>query len=174
MKKEQVILVDRDDLPLGLTEKMKAHREGILHRAFSIFIFNEKNDLLLQKRAAHKYHSPSLWTNTCCSHQRKGESNLQAANRRLQEEMGIQTPLKELFSFIYKATLKNGLIEHEYDHIIIGKFEGKFVINPEEVADFKWMPLDKIKTSIQEKPEIYTEWFKIILEKFYFRFKNKK
>ena len=123
MKEELVILVDENDNQVGLMPKMEAHEKAVLHRAFSVFVFNEKNELMLQQRALHKYHSPGLWTNTCCSHQRDGESNLAAGERRLFEEMGFVTELKETISFIYKAPFENGLTEHEYDHILVGHYE---------------------------------------------------
>lgn len=167
MQEEQVILVNEQDEQIGLMPKLEAHQKGVLHRAFSVFVFNENDELMLQKRAYHKYHSPGLWTNTCCSHQRDGESNLQAGTRRLQEEMGFVTPLKESVSFIYKAPFDNGLTEHEYDHVLIGYYDQVPVINPEEVADWKWMALDEVKTDIEENPEQYTAWFKIIFDKFY-------
>ena len=167
MKEEQVILVDENDNQIGLMPKMEAHQKAVLHRAFSVFIFNSDNELMLQQRALHKYHSPGLWTNTCCSHQRDGESNLQAGKRRLQEEMGFVTDLKETTSFIYKAPFDNGLTEHELDHIMLGDYNEKPIINKEEVEDWKWMPLEDVKVDISNKPELYTEWFKIIFEKFY-------
>ena len=167
MKEEQVILVDENDNQIGLMPKMEAHEKAVLHRAFSVFIFNSDNELMLQQRALHKYHSPGLWTNTCCSHQRDGESNLQAGKRRLQEEMGFVTDLKETTSFIYKAPFDNGLTEHELDHIMLGDYNEKPIINKEEVEDWKWMPLEDVKVDISNKPELYTEWFKIIFEKFY-------
>jgi isopentenyl-diphosphate delta-isomerase len=167
MKEEQVILVDINDNQIGLMPKMEAHEKAVLHRAFSVFIFNSDNELMLQQRALHKYHSPGLWTNTCCSHQRDGESNLQAGKRRLQEEMGFVTDLKETTSFIYKAPFDNGLTEHELDHIMLGYYNEKPIINKEEVEDWKWMPLEDVKVDISNKPELYTEWFKIIFEKFY-------
>ena len=167
MKEEQVILVDENDNQIGLMPKMEAHEKAVLHRAFSVFIFNSDNELMLQQRALHKYHSPGLWTNTCCSHQRDGESNLQAGKRRLQEEMGFVTDLKETTSFIYKAPFDNGLTEHELDHIMLGYYNEKPIINKEEVEDWKWMPLEDVKVDISNKPELYTEWFKIIFEKFY-------
>jgi isopentenyl-diphosphate delta-isomerase len=147
--------------------KMEAHEKAVLHRAFSVFVLNKKGELMLQQRAADKYHSPLLWTNTCCSHQRKGESNLEAGKRRLQEEMGFSCELKELFSFIYKAPFDNGLTEHELDHVMIGHYEGAPVINKEEVEDFKWMTLSNVKNDIATNPSNYTAWFKIIFEKFY-------
>ena len=164
---EQVILVNTNDQPIGLMPKMEAHEKGILHRAFSVFILNDKGELMLQQRALHKYHSPGLWTNTCCSHQRDGETNIAAGKRRLQEEMGFVTDLRGVASFIYKAPLNNGLTEHELDHIMIGKFNGTPNINPEEVADWRWMSVETIRENIQNQPENYTVWFIIIFEKFY-------
>ncbi|GAA4244908.1 MULTISPECIES: isopentenyl-diphosphate Delta-isomerase [Winogradskyella] len=167
MTEEQVILVDEKDNKIGLMPKMEAHEKALLHRAFSVFIFNDKKELMLQQRAAHKYHSPNLWTNTCCSHQRDGETNLKAGKRRLQEEMGFVTNLEETTSFIYKAPFENGLTEHEYDHIMIGYYNEKPNINEDEVANWKWMSLDAIKSDMQTNPQLYTAWFKIIFEKFY-------
>ena len=167
MNEEQVILVNEKDVQIGLMPKLEAHEKALLHRAFSVFVFNGNNELMLQQRAAHKYHSPKLWTNTCCSHQRDGETNIEAGRRRLQEEMGFVTPLKESISFIYKAPFDNGLTEHEFDHILIGNYNGSPIINKEEVLDWKWMPLEDVKTDINLHPENYTEWFKIIFEKFY-------
>ena len=167
MIEEQVVLVDENDNQLGLMPKMEAHQKAILHRAFSVFIFNTKNELMLQQRALHKYHSPGLWTNTCCSHQRNGESNLDAGKRRLQEEMGFVAPLQETTSFIYKTPFDNGLTEHELDHILVGNYEKDPIINPEEVAAWKWMPLEDVKKDIINNPDLYTAWFKIIFEKFY-------
>lgn len=167
MAEEQVILVDENDNQIGLMPKMEAHEKALLHRAFSVFVFNDKNELMLQQRALHKYHTPGLWTNTCCSHQREGETNLAAGKRRLQEEMGFTTDLEETTSFIYKAPFENGLTEHEYDHIMIGYFNNKPNINPEEVADWKWMSLEAVKADMKANPDIYTAWFKIIFEKFY-------
>ena len=167
MKEEQVILVNENDEKIGLMPKQEAHEKGVLHRAFSVFIFNGKNELMLQQRALHKYHSPGLWTNTCCSHQRDGETTLQAGKRRLFEEMGFHTDLKETTSFIYKAPFDNGLTEHELDHILVGTFKGIPNINKEEVASWRWMDLEEVKNDIQKNPEIYTAWFKIIFDKFY-------
>lgn len=164
---ERVILVNEKDEPIGLMPKMEAHEKALLHRAFSVFILNENNEIMLQQRAAHKYHSPLLWTNTCCSHQREGELNTEAGRRRLQEEMGFSVPLKELFSFIYKAPFDNGLTEHEFDHVMIGYYNDEPEINPEEAADWKWMGTEEIKKDINLHPELYTEWFKIIFTKFY-------
>ena len=164
---EQVILVDENDNPIGLMPKLEAHSKGRLHRAFSVFVLNHKGELMLQKRASHKYHSPDLWTNTCCSHQREGESSEEAGRRRLQEEMGFTTPLKRTTSFIYKVSFDNGLTEHEYDHILVGSYEKAPNINKDEVSDWKWMSLDEIHHSLHESPDMYTAWFKIIFEKFY-------
>ncbi|MEY8848923.1 isopentenyl-diphosphate Delta-isomerase [Psychroserpens sp. XS_ASV72] len=167
MKEELVILVNEKDEQIGTMPKMEAHEKACLHRAFSVFVFNDNNELMLQQRAKHKYHSPLLWTNTCCSHQRVGESNLEAGKRRLQEEMGFVTDLKETTSFIYKAPFDNGLTEHEFDHILVGYYNEEPKINLEEVHEWKWMPLEAVKVDIELNPEQYTAWFKIIFEKFY-------
>ncbi len=167
MIEEQVILVNEKDEQIGLMPKMEAHEKAVLHRAFSVFVFNTKNELMLQQRAAEKYHSPLLWANSCCSHQRNGESNIEAGKRRLQEEMGFVCELKEVTSFIYKAPFANGLTEHELDHIMIGYFNENPIINREEVESYKWMTLEDVKNDMVEQPEIYTEWFKIIFEKYY-------
>ena len=167
MEEEQVILVNENDEQIGLMPKMEAHRKALLHRAFSVFIFNDNNELMLQQRAAHKYHSPLLWANTCCSHQRDGESNLDAGKRRLQEEMGFVCELKEVTSFIYKVPFDNGLTEHELDHILIGYYNENPIINREEVENFKWMNLEAVKIGIADTPNIYSAWFKIIFEKYY-------
>ena len=167
MTEEQVILVNEKDEPIGLMNKMEAHEKALLHRAFSVFILNNNNELMLQQRASHKYHSPLLWTNTCCSHQRNGETNIEAGLRRLKEEMGFDAPLKELFSFIYKAPFDNGLTEHELDHVMIGYYNEAPIINPEEVESWKWMKIDDVKKDMEVHPEIYTEWIKIIFDKFF-------
>lgn len=167
MKEEQVILVNELDQQVGLMPKLEAHQKAVLHRAFSVFILNDKNEIMLQQRAHHKYHSPLLWTNTCCSHQRENETNIEAGNRRLFEEMGFRTDLKELFHFIYKAPFDNGLTEHELDHVLIGYYDGIPKINPEEVAAWKWMKIEDIKNDIALNPTFYTVWFRIIFDKFY-------
>lgn len=167
MKEEEVILVNTNDEPIGTMPKMEAHEKAVLHRAFSVFIMNNNGETMLQQRAAHKYHSPLLWTNTCCSHQRVGESNIQAGKRRLQEEMGFSAELQEVTSFIYKAPFDNGLTEHELDHVMIGSYNGEPKINLDEVESWKWMKPVDIKKDIAINPEIYTVWFKIIFEKFY-------
>jgi len=162
-----VILVNEKDQPIGLMPKMEAHEKGLLHRAFSVFVFNDKNELMLQQRALSKYHSPGLWTNTCCSHQREGESNIEAGKRRLQEEMGFTTDLKDTMAFIYKAPFDNGLTEHEFDHILVGNFNDVPNLNPEEVSAWKWMKLEEVQKDMKNHPERYTEWFKIIFDKYY-------
>jgi isopentenyl-diphosphate delta-isomerase len=167
MNEEKVIIVNEKDEQIGLMPKLEAHEKAVLHRAFSVFIFNDKNELMLQQRALNKYHSPGLWTNTCCSHQRDGESNIQAGKRRLKEEMGFVTDLKDTISFIYKAPFDNGLTEHEYDHILVGYSNEQPTINPDEVSAWKWMPLEMVKSDIKNNPHLYTEWFKIIFDKFY-------
>lgn len=167
MTEEKVILVNEQDEPVGLMPKLEAHEKGVLHRAFSVFVLNDKNEVMLQQRAHHKYHSPLLWTNTCCSHQREGESNIDAGKRRLREEMGFVTELEELFHFIYKAPFDNGLTEHELDHVMIGRFEKEPDINPDEVESWKWMSVEDIRKDIKNNPDIYTVWFKIIFEEFY-------
>jgi len=169
MIEERVILVNENDEQIGTMPKLEAHEKAVLHRAFSVFILNEKGELLLQQRAASKYHSPMLWTNTCCSHQRVGESNIEAGKRRLQEEMGFVTELKEVFSFIYKAPFDNGLTEHELDHVMVGAYNEDPAINLKEVDSFKWMTLEDIKVEMEAYPEIYTEWFKIIFKEYYQR-----
>lgn len=166
-KEENVILVDTRDTRIGTMPKMEAHEKGMLHRAFSVFVMNGEGETLLQQRAAVKYHSPLLWTNTCCSHQRDGETNIEAGKRRLMEEMGFSTELEELFSFIYKAPFDNGLTEHELDHVMIGYYNGEPQVNPEEVEDWKWMKPVAIRDDMRTHPERYTVWSRIIFEKFY-------
>ena len=166
MKEEKVILVNERDEPIGLMPKMEAHEKAVLHRAFSVFVFNQQGELMLQQRALHKYHSPGLWTNTCCSHQRDGESNLAAGARRLQEEMGFVTNLYDFDSFIYHVSFSNGLIEHEFDHILLGVYNGIPKINPDEVDEWKWISIDELCIDIEKNPEKYTAWFKIIINKY--------
>lgn len=167
MQEEKVILVNDKDEAIGLMPKMEAHQKGLLHRAFSVFVFNDKNELMLQQRALDKYHSPGLWTNTCCSHQREGETNIAAGKRRLQEEMGFTTDLDDTISFIYKAPFDNGLTEHEFDHILVGKYNDIPNLNPEEAASWKWMSLEGVAEDMQRHPGVYTAWFKIIFDKYY-------
>ncbi len=157
--KKKVILIDEKDKEIGEMEKIEAHKKGLLHRAFSVFIFNSKGEILLQKRSKEKYHSGGLWTNTCCSHPSPGEETMSSAKKRLKEEMGIETEIKEVDSFIYRKEFENGLIEHEYDHIFVGFYEGKPLINREEVSDWKWVKEEDIKEDIKENPYKYTYWF---------------
>lgn len=170
---ENVIIVDKNDNQIGLMPKLDAHKKGILHRAFSVFVLNNNNEIMLQKRAYNKYHSGGLWTNTCCSHQREGENSIEAGKRRLQEEMGFETELKIITSFIYKVEFENGLTEHELDYLLIGKFFKSPVINKQEVADWKWMKIELIADDIKLNPNNYTSWFKIIFDKFQNKIKIK-
>ncbi len=162
---EEIILVDEKDNPVGTGDKMEVHMSGKLHRAFSIFIFNSKGELMLQKRAASKYHCGGLWTNTCCSHPRAGESLDEAIHRRLKEEMGFDCAMQETFSFIYKAELDHSLVEFEFDHVFLGRYDGNPSINPEEADGWKWIGLDEVKEDILKNPEAYTPWFKIALSR---------
>ncbi|MGZ3867228.1 MAG: isopentenyl-diphosphate Delta-isomerase [Bacteroidia bacterium] len=159
---EEVILVDENDQETGRMEKLRAHREGKLHRAISVFIFNRHGEFLLQKRAAGKYHSAGLWTNTCCSHPRAGEDTEAAAHRRLQEEMGLDCRLTHIFSFIYQAELDHGLSEHELDHVYVGLCNDLPKADPEEAEDWKYMKAEEIEKDIQRHPESYTVWFRLI------------
>jgi len=167
MSEEKVILVDKNDNQVGLMPKLEAHEKGVLHRAFSIFIFNSNYELLLQKRASSKYHSGGLWTNTCCSHPREGEDILDAANRRLDEEMGIKTSLRKVYDFIYKAELDNQLTEHEFDHVFYGVFDNNPILNKDEAEDFKWVDMETLNNDIIKNEDNYTVWFKIAFEYFY-------
>lgn len=160
-----IILVDENDRELGVMEKMEAHLKGHLHRAFSVFIFNENGDMLLQKRASSKYHSGGLWTNTCCSHPRPNESLTDAANRRLMEEMGMECELQHKFSFIYKCGLDNNLMEHELDHVFTGVTNMIPVLNRDEVEDYRYLSKEELKKEIADSPHLFTEWFKIALPK---------
>lgn len=163
--KEYVILVDENDNEIGIEEKMKAHEDAKLHRAFSIFIFNTKGEMLLQQRACEKYHSGCLWTNATCSHPRPGENVEHAAHRRLQEEMGFDCELKKEFSFIYIAEFDHGLTEHEFDHVFIGSYDGAVKPNSAEADDYKWIDLETLKKDIHDHSENYTVWFKIAFDK---------
>lgn len=161
---DQVILVDEQDNEIGAMEKMEAHRSGILHRAFSVVLFNSKGELLLQQRSKNKYHSANLWTNTCCSHPQPGESVALAAGRRLKEEMGIDLQPEFIYKFIYRANLDHNLVEHELDHVLIGQFEGKPNMNVREVQGWKFLSLARLKEDVKLHPERYTHWFKLILD----------
>lgn len=158
-----ITLVNEKDEIIGYEEKLKVHEQGLLHRAFSVLIFNTEGKLLIHQRASHKYHSPGLWTNTCCGHPNEGEGILAAAERRLMEEMGFTTSLTYDFTFQYRAEFQNGLIENEIDHVFIGTYEADFQVNPEEVADFKWVELDGLHQEVEKNPELFTVWFKEIL-----------
>ncbi len=160
-----VILVDEMDQPVGTMEKMEVHQRALLHRAFSVFIFNEKGEMLLQKRAENKYHSAGLWTNACCSHPRPGTDIMHAANIRLEEEMGFKTLLKKAFDFIYNASLDNGLTEYEFDHVLVGTYSGEVMPNPEEVADYCFKSVEEIRDSLHSHSDKYTAWFKIAFPK---------
>ena len=162
---ERVILVDRLDREIGTEEKLKAHREGKLHRAFSVFIFNAKGELLLQKRSKTKYHSGGLWSNTCCSHPRPAESHYCAARRRINEEMGFDCELTEIFSFIYHTKLENNLFEHELDRVFVGNYDGHPIPNLDEVDDWKWINIDSLERDVGENPGHYTYWFKLIFNR---------
>ncbi|MDU6295608.1 isopentenyl-diphosphate Delta-isomerase [Clostridium celatum] len=164
--KEFIICVDENDKKIGVEEKIKVHKEGILHRAFSIFIFNDKKELLLQRRALEKYHSLGLWTNTCCSHQRENETLKEAALRRIEEEMGFKCELNESFVFSYKVRFDDGLIENEIDHVFIGTYTGKIFINKDEVKEYKWITIEEVIKDIELNPQKYTYWFKDIINKY--------
>lgn len=161
---ERVVLVDEKDRELGTMSKMKAHQKAVLHRAISVFIFNKKGEWLLQKRALNKYHSSGLWSNAACTHPRPNETYLEAANRRLKEEMGIECELTDLFNFIYKAKLDNNLIEHELDHVFVGYSEQIPNFNAEEVCDYQYRSFDNLKTDIHANPDKYTYWFNHVYE----------
>lgn len=165
-----VILVNELDEVVGSMEKLEAHQKGVLHRAFSVFVFNAKNELLLQRRAFGKYHSEGLWTNTCCSHPAPGETTIEAGKRRMKEEMGMEIDPEPLFSFIYRAELDNSLIEHELDHVLVTFSDETPHLNPEEAIAFKWMTLEDLRNDIKQNPDQYTAWFKIILEEHYHQF----
>ncbi len=160
-----VILVDKNDQPLGIMDKLEAHEKGLLHRAFSVFVFNDQGQLMVHQRALTKYHSPGLWTNTCCSHQQKGETSLEAAHRRLEEEMGFDCDMEEIFEFVYRAEFSNGLTEHEYDHVFIGHFNELPNINPDEVNAWKWIDPKELSADLLANPSAYTEWFKLSWER---------
>ncbi|MDY3350929.1 isopentenyl-diphosphate Delta-isomerase [Riemerella anatipestifer] len=163
---EQVVLVNPKDEVLGVMEKLQAHRGGFLHRAFSVFLFNTKGEMLLQRRAGVKYHSPRLWTNAVCSHPRLGESYKAGAQRRLIEELGIDADISEKFSFIYKAEVGDNLWEHELDYVFTGIYEGDFNLNPEEVSEVKYISMETLDKELETNPEQFTEWFKIILKEY--------
>ena len=160
----RLIAVDEHDREIGTVEKMAAHRQGLLHRAFSIFVFDDADRLLLQRRARGKYHSGGLWSNTCCSHPRVGESLLDASHRRMREEMGFDCPLDPVFSFLYRATLGGGLVEHEYDHVLAGRFQGTPAPDANEVEDWEWASLPVVRSRLADNPNAFTTWFKQALD----------
>lgn len=160
---EQVILVNESDEAIGTMDKLEAHLKGALHRAFSILLFNSRGEVLLQKRSWKKYHSPGLWTNTCCSHPGPGETLETATTRKLAQEMGITADIDFAYKFTYKVNLENGLIEHECDHVFVGKFEGVPIINLEEVEDWRFAPIDQLRKDVLATPGLYTQWFRLIL-----------
>jgi isopentenyl-diphosphate delta-isomerase len=170
--REEVILVDANDLSIGTMEKIEAHEKGLLHRAFSILLVNEKGEMLLQQRALEKYHSPGLWTNACCSHPRPNETNQDAAHRRLQEELGMAVDLKEIFQFTYHAELEHGLIEHEIDHVFFGLTNENPRINLLEVMSYKWINLSELQQDMIAHPEKYTAWFNLLMVDHYSSIEN--
>jgi isopentenyl-diphosphate delta-isomerase len=166
MTEEKVVLVNEQDDAIGIEDKIRAHLLGALHRAFSVFIVNAEGQLLVQKRALTKYHSRGLWTNTCCGHPRPDEAVEKAARRRLKEEMGFDSELSELFNFIYSASLEDGLIENEYDHVLVGSFDGVPKPDPAEIAEWRWVDMATLSVDIKEHPERYTYWFRICFDRF--------
>ena len=162
---DDVILVDTKDNALGTMQKMDAHVKGELHRAFSVFIFNTRGELLLQKRALDKYHSAGMWTNTCCSHPRPGEDTLDAARRRLNEEMSLKCELTHQFSFLYTADMPEGISEHEFDHVYFGVSDALPVINPHEVADFRYITMSDLANELELQPDKYTAWLRICFDR---------
>ena len=162
---DKVILVNEHDDMVGTMDKMEVHRQGLLHRAFSIFIFNSKGEMLIQQRAIEKYHSGGLWTNACCSHPAPGEATQDAAERRLKEELGFETRIEKIFDFIYKAEFDNGLTEHEFDHVFAGEYEGQIKMNPKEVKDVCYKEISEIRSMLQTHPQKFTAWFHIAFPK---------
>jgi len=162
---QKVILVDEHDNEQGVMDKMEAHQKGLIHRAFSIFIFNHRGEMLLQQRAFNKYHSAGLWSNSCCSHPQPGEEIKDAAARRLKEELGFSTPLEKIFDFIYQVSFENGLVENEFDHVFVGHYDGEIKIDLEEVNDYVFKPMDEIRRELKTRQGNYTEWFKISFPK---------
>lgn len=162
MAEERVVLVDENDAELGTLEKQRAHAEGRLHRALSVFVMNSQGEMLLQQRAAAKYHSGGLWTNACCSHPRPGEDVQAAAHRRLREEMGIECPLEPAFAFTYRAEVGGGLVEHEFDHVFLGRFDGEPAPAADEVDAWRWAPVDLLADEVADAPEQFTPWFRVV------------
>lgn len=163
MQSSDVILVDNEDKEIGIEEKMKAHLDGKLHRAFSVLVFNSKGELLIQQRSKNKYHSAELWSNTVCSHPHPRQNILDEIHKRLKEEMGFDCPIRESFVFYYRKKFRNGLIENEIDHVFVGEYNGKVIPNPEEVSSFKWISIEELKEDLKKNPNKYTYWFKLIV-----------
>lgn len=163
---EKVVLVNERDEAVGIEGKTRAHLLGTLHRAFSVFVINSAGQLLVQKRAATKYHSRNLWSNTCCGHPRPEETITEASRRRLGEEMGFESNLREVFSFLYRANLEDGLIENEFDHVLVGQFEGIPTPNPSEISEWRWVDVGGLSVDVRRNPENYTCWFHISFERF--------
>jgi isopentenyl-diphosphate delta-isomerase len=166
---DNVVLVDAHDAPTGEAPKLEAHRQGLLHRAFSVFLYDSAGRMLLQQRAHAKYHSGGLWTNTCCSHPRPGEATPAAAARRLREEMGVDCRFAPAFEFVYHASFDNGLVEHEYDHVFVGRFDGEPRPDPAEVADWRWAGIEELRAELEAEPERFSAWFRIAFEKLHVR-----
>ena len=160
MVEEEVVLVDENDREIGTAPKLRAHRDGALHRAFSVFLFNSRDEVLLQRRADDKYHSGGLWSNTCCSHPRPGEHTDAAAHRRLEEEMGLEVPLIPVFAFTYRSAFADGLWEHEYDHVYIGRTDAEPEPDPEEVAGWRWASVEEVASEMESDPDRFTVWFR--------------
>ena len=169
---DYVILVDENNNQIGLEEKILAHKKNLLHRAFSIFIFNDSFEILLQKRAPNKYHSGNLWTNTCCSHPLENLSLVESAKKRLVEEMGIKANLNEVFSFIYQAEFGNGLSEYEYDHVLFGTSNNQPILNPDEAIDYKWIKISDLKAQIEKNPGNFTVWLQIMINNYFKYFED--
>ena len=169
---DYVILVDENNNQIGIEEKILAHKKNLLHRAFSIFIFNDSFEILLQKRAPNKYHSGNLWTNTCCSHPLENLSLVESAKKRLIEEMGIKANLNEVFSFIYQAEFDNGLFEYEYDHVLFGISNNKPILNPDEAIDYKWIKISDLKAQIEKNPGNFTVWLQIMINNYFKYFED--
>lgn len=157
----EVILVDEQDRQIGTAEKLAAHQSGALHRAFSLFVFNSRGELLIQKRAAGKYHSGGLWSNTCCSHPRPGEQVIGAVHQRLQEEMGFDCPVRPVDAITYRTAFDNGLIEHEFDHLLVGEWDGRPAVNPAEAEDWRWIDPPSLTADMARRPDAYTFWFRL-------------